>query len=131
MADADEAPTAALAMRMSAEDQRALGVVDEVIAEPPERRPPDPAETGSRLSRRSCGAGPAETIPLDVLVEQRYRRYRSLGAFEEVAAPAPTPPCRRAGPRRAAAQPDRAGSRGIPAPLPVGRRQEPPAREDV
>src|SRR5689334_9091619 len=88
----EEAPTAALAMRMSAQDQRALGVVDEVIAEPIEGAHADPAETARRLKvaivrelDRLAG------IPLDVLVEQRYRRYRSLGAFEEIAAPAPTP----------------------------------------
>jgi acetyl-CoA carboxylase carboxyl transferase subunit alpha len=131
---ADEAPTAALAMRMSAEDQRALGVVDEVIAEPPGGAHVDPAETGKRLKSvivRELDR--LTTIPLDVLVEQRYRRYRSLGAFEEVVAPTPTTTVP---PRQGLAERLRnlidAGSRGIPAaPLPVGRRQEPPAREDV
>src|SRR5690349_23973684 len=45
----DEAATAALAMRMSAQDQHALGVVDEVIPEPAEGAHTDPAETGKRL----------------------------------------------------------------------------------
>ena len=46
---ADEAPTAALAMRMSAIDQQRLGVIDEVIAEPPDGAQADPAETARRL----------------------------------------------------------------------------------
>jgi acetyl-CoA carboxylase carboxyl transferase subunit alpha len=129
----DEAPTAALAMRMSAQDQQSLGVVDEVIAEPPGGAHTDPEDTARRLKAvivRELDR--LVTIPLDVLVEQRYRRYRSLGAYDEVAAPAPTPTVP---PRTGLAERLRnlieAGSRAIPAPLPVGRRQEPPAREDV
>ena len=38
----DEAATAALAMRMSAIDQQRLGVIDEVIPEPPDGRPRRP-----------------------------------------------------------------------------------------
>jgi acetyl-CoA carboxylase carboxyl transferase alpha subunit len=129
----DEAPTAALAMRMSAQDQQALGVVDEVIAEPPAGAHTDPAETARRLEVAIVRElDRLATIPLDVLVEQRYRRYRSLGAFEEIAAPAPTPTVP---PRPGLAERLRgiieAGQRAIPAPLPVGHRQEPPAREDV
>ena len=45
----DEAPTAALAMKMSVIDQQALGVVDEVISEPPEGAHTDHEETGRRL----------------------------------------------------------------------------------
>jgi acetyl-CoA carboxylase carboxyl transferase subunit alpha len=129
----DEAPTAALAMKMSADDQHALGVVDEVIPEPAEGAHADPQETGRRLKTSIVRElDRLVTIPLDALVEQRYRRYRSLGAFEEVAAPESTPTVP---PRTGLAERLRnlfeAGSRAIPAPLPVGRRQEPPAREDV
>src|SRR3954465_10171161 len=45
----DEAPTAALAMKMSVIDQQALGVVDEVITEPVEGAHTDHEETGRRL----------------------------------------------------------------------------------
>src|SRR3954447_9716707 len=129
----DEAPTAALAMRMSAQDQQALGVVDEVIPEPPGGAHTDPEETGRRLKVAIVRElDRLVTIPPDVLVEQRYRRYRSIGAFEEIAAPEPTPTVP---PRPGLAERLRglfeAGQRAIPAPLPVGRRQEPPAREDV
>ena len=130
----DEAPTAALAMKMSVIDQQALGVVDEVISEPPEGANTDHEETGRRLKAvlvRELER--LEAIPLDVLVDMRYRRYRSLGAYAELEGPAPTPAVP---PRPGLADRLRglfeAGQRAIPAPpLPVGRRDEPPAREDV
>jgi acetyl-CoA carboxylase carboxyl transferase alpha subunit len=129
----DEAATAALAMRMSAQDQQALGVVDEVIDEPPGGAHTDPAETGRRLKAAIVRElDRLAVIPLDALVEQRYRRYRALGPYGETAAPASIPPVP---PRTGFADRLRglieAGQRAIPAPLPVGRRQEPPAREDV
>ena len=130
----DEAASAALAMKMSVIDQQALGVVDEIVSEPPDGAHADHAETGRRLKAvlvRELER--LEAIPLDVLVDMRYRRYRSLGAYAELAGPAPTPPVP---PRPGLADRLRglfeAGQRAIPAPpLPVGRRDEPPAREDV
>jgi acetyl-CoA carboxylase carboxyl transferase subunit alpha len=129
----DEAATAALAMKMSVQDQQTLGVVDEVIPEPAGGAHTDPEETGRRL--RTVIVRELDrltTIPVDALVEARYRRYRSLGAYGEIAAPVATPPVP---PRTGLADRLRglleAGGRAIPAPLPVGRRQEPPAREDV
>ena len=129
----DEAATAALAMRMSAVDQQRLGVIDEVIPEPADGAQADPAETARRLkSAIVAELDRLSAIPLDALVEQRYRRYRALGAFSELEGPEPTPPIP---PRPGLAERLRglleAGQRAIPAPLPVGRRDEPPAREDV
>src|SRR4051812_19357056 len=128
----DEAATAALAMKMSVIDQQVLGVVDEVIAEPADGAHADHEETGRRLKAvlvRELDR--LEAIPTDVLVELRYRRYRSLGAYAELAGPAPVPPIP---PRPGLADRLRglleAGQRAIPAP-PAGRRDEPPAREDV
>jgi len=129
----DEAATAALAMKMTAADQQTLGVVDQIIAEPAEGAHTDPDETGRRLKAailreldRLAG------VPIDVLVEQRYRRYRSLGAYTELAGPVSTPTVP---PRSGLADRLRglfeAGQRAMPAPLQVGRRDEPPAREDV
>ena len=46
---ADEAQTAALAMKMTAADQHALGVVDIVVPEPGEGAHTEPAETARRL----------------------------------------------------------------------------------
>jgi acetyl-CoA carboxylase carboxyl transferase subunit alpha len=128
----DEAPTAALAMKMSADDQLALGVVDLVVPEPGEGAHADPAETARRL--RTVISGELDRlgrIPLDELVEARYRRYRALGAYTEVAAPAVVPPPSRGlGDRlRDLLDPTR-WSVGTPAPGP-SRRDEPLAREEV
>jgi acetyl-CoA carboxylase carboxyl transferase subunit alpha len=129
----DEAATAALAMKMTAADQQQLGVVDQVIPEPEGGAHLDHEETGLRLKAAIVRElDRLAAIPLDTLVEQRYRRYRSLGAYTEVIteAPAPTAP-----PRGGFADRLRglieAGQRAMPAPLQVGRRDEPPAREDV
>jgi len=129
----DEAATAALAMKMTAAEQQGLGIVDQVIPEPEGGAHTDHEETGRRLKAAIVHElDRLVAIPVDQLVEQRYRRYRSLGAYTEVVTeiPAPTAP-----PRSGLADRLRgfleAGSRAIPAPLQVGRRDEPPAREDV
>ncbi|HEY4754210.1 MAG TPA: acetyl-CoA carboxylase carboxyltransferase subunit alpha [Candidatus Limnocylindrales bacterium] len=129
----DEASTAAAAMKMTAAEQQALGVVDRVIDEPTGGAHTDHEETGRRLKAAVVAELDRLTaIPLAELVEQRYRRYRALGAYTEVIAEVPTPV---APPRSGLADRLRglieAGSRAIPAPLQVGRRDEPPAREDV
>ncbi len=129
----DEAASAALAMKMTAADQQALGVVDEVIPEPPGGAHAEPAETARRLRAAIVRElDRLAVVPVDVLVEERYHRYRSLGTYAELEGPAPTAPIP---PRPGLADRLRslieAGQRAIPAPLPVGRRDEPPAREDV
>jgi len=89
---ADEAATAAAAMRMTAAEQQALGVVDTVVEEPGEGAHTDHAETARRLK-------PIIVAELDRLsrmapgdlVEARYHRFRDLGPYTELATePAPT-----------------------------------------
>jgi acetyl-CoA carboxylase carboxyl transferase subunit alpha len=128
----DEAATAALAMRMSAQDQLALGVVDRVVPEPGEGAHADPAETARRLRAviieeldRLAG------LSADELVDARYRRYRALGPYTEVAAPPVAPlPSRGLGDRlRDLLDP---GRWSVATPLPgQSRRDEPPAHEEV
>jgi acetyl-CoA carboxylase carboxyl transferase alpha subunit len=94
---ADEAATAALAMRMSAADQLALGVVDRIVDEPGEGAHTDHAETGRRLRPVIADAFAAlAAIPVDELVEARYRRYRAFGPYTEAVRPTP-PPVERGG----------------------------------
>jgi acetyl-CoA carboxylase carboxyl transferase subunit beta len=79
---ADEAATAALAMRMTADDQFALGVVDLVVAEPEEGAHADHAEMARRLKPIILDRLAAlDEMGVDALVDARYRRYRALGAY--------------------------------------------------
>ncbi len=129
----DEAPTAALAMRMTAADQRELGVVDVVVHEPAEGAHADHAETARRL--RAVIVEQLDrlaTVPAETLVDARYRRYRSLGAYTEVSeAPVAPPPSRGLANRfRDLLDPARWPG-GVPVPNPIRGRDEPPAREEV
>jgi acetyl-CoA carboxylase carboxyl transferase subunit alpha len=128
----DEAATAALAMKMSADDQQALGVVDIVVPEPGQGAHADPAGTARRLRPVILEAlDRLAVLPPADLLEARYRRYRGLGPYTEVATPtvAPAPP-RGLGDRlRDLLDPTRWS---VPMPLPgPSRRDEPPAHEDV
>jgi hypothetical protein len=129
---ADEAPTAALAMKMSAQDQLALGVLDRVVPEPGEGAHADPRETARRLRTVIIGELDrlAELTP-DELVEARYRRYRAFGPYTEVTAPPMAPPPSRglADRLRDLLDPTR-WSMGTPLPG-TSRRDEPPAHEEV
>jgi acetyl-CoA carboxylase carboxyl transferase subunit alpha len=129
---ADEAPAAALAMRMSAQDQLELGVVDRVVPEPGEGAHADPRETARRL--RSVIISELDRLAMltpDELVEARYRRYRSLGPYTEAATPEVAPPPSRgiADRLRDLLDPTR-WSMGMPSPG-SSRRDEPPANEEV
>jgi acetyl-CoA carboxylase carboxyl transferase subunit alpha len=129
---ADEAPAAALAMRMSAQDQLELGVIDRVVPEPGEGAHADPRGTARRL--RSVIIQELDRLALltpDELVEARYRRYRSLGPYTEAATPEVAPPPSRgiADRLRDLLDPTR-WSMGMPSPG-SSRRDEPPANEEV
>ena len=88
----DMASTAALAMRMTAADQAALGVIDRIVAEPAGGAHSDPIETATRIRAvvtdeldRLCA------MSTDELVDARYARYRRFGAFTEVVVPGAPP----------------------------------------
>ena len=129
---AEEAPAAALAMKMSAQDQLELGVIDRVIPEPGEGAHADPRETARRL--RTVIISELDRLSAmtpDDLVEARYRRYRALGPYTEVAAPAVAPPPSRglADRLRDLLDPTR-WSMGTPS-AGSPRRDEPTANEEV
>ena len=128
---ADEAATAAAAMRMSAADQHALGVVDIVVPEPGEGAQAEPEATADRLRAIIVDRLDAlAAMPIDALVEQRYRRYRALGAYTEVARPeVPGRVDRSLADRlRDLLDPARRGLVGVEV---WSRDDDPPAREEV
>lgn len=129
----DEAATAALAMKMTAADQRELGVVDLVVPEPGDGAHTDHEETARRL--RAIIVEQLDrfaAMSVEEIVEARYRRYRTLGAYTEVAeAPVAPPPSRGLVDRfRDLLDPGKWPA-GVAVPGPVRGRDEPPAREEV
>jgi acetyl-CoA carboxylase carboxyl transferase beta subunit/acetyl-CoA carboxylase carboxyl transferase alpha subunit len=127
----DEAATAAAAMRMSAADQHAIGVVDIVVDEPGEGAHAEPAETAKRLRSIIVDRLDAlSELPVDTLLESRYRRYRALGAYTEAAQPeVPERVDRRLADRlRDLLDPAR---RGMAPVTESWSRDDPPAREEV
>ncbi|GIW11755.1 MAG: acetyl-coenzyme A carboxylase carboxyl transferase subunit alpha [Dehalococcoidia bacterium] len=87
--DPKHAPEAAAAMRITAEELRALGLIDAVIPEPPGGAQNDPASAARSLAAvLERQLAELEQLPLEQLIEQRYARYRAFGAFSEPAPPA-------------------------------------------
>jgi acetyl-CoA carboxylase carboxyl transferase subunit alpha len=128
---ADEAATAAVAMKMTAPDQQALGIIDIVIPEPGEGAHTDHAETARRI--RSVVIEQLDAlaaVPLDELVEARYRRFRSLGTYREVEAPQPVTPERHGLADRLRNLLDPGRWSGVPS-NPTSRPDDLPARDEV
>jgi acetyl-CoA carboxylase carboxyl transferase subunit alpha len=79
---ADQSQLAAVAMKVTAREQHELGIVDEVVSEPGEGAHTNPAEMAQRIKdvviERLDALG---RIPIDDLVEARYKRYRAYGPY--------------------------------------------------
>jgi acetyl-CoA carboxylase carboxyl transferase subunit alpha len=82
---------AAYAMKVTANQQKDLGVVDIVVAEPGEGAHTDPAEMARRIKEVVLEQFDLlDKLPLSELVEARYQKYRGMGSFglaEQPAAP--------------------------------------------
>jgi acetyl-CoA carboxylase carboxyl transferase beta subunit/acetyl-CoA carboxylase carboxyl transferase alpha subunit len=129
---AEQAPTAALAMKMTAADQQALGVIDVVVPEPREGAHLDHAETARRLKAIVVDRLAAlEELSVDQLIESRYRRYRALGSYTEAEMPEPTPPPAGRGLGDRLRDLLGPGRRVVSGATPSWSRDEPPAREEV
>ena len=132
--DAEQAPAAAAAMKMTAADQLALGVVDEVIPEPAGGAGADHAETARRVRDAILARLDAlSEIPIGALIDARYRRYRDLGAFSEEAIETVAAEVRVPGIADRLRGLIGAGGRTIAAPVgsALRSRDEPPALDEV
>jgi len=73
---------AAMAMRLTAAEQHALGVIDEVVPEPANGAHADPDETAKRLRTRiAAHLDSLAGRDRRTLLEARYARYRNMGEF--------------------------------------------------
>ena len=89
----EAAREAAVAMRLTAGEQTALGIVDEVVTEPDEGAHADPAETAWRL--RAAVLEQLDQLSrrdLDDLLAARYARFREFGAYASAEEPPSTRP---------------------------------------
>ena len=79
--DAGKAEEAAARLRLTAEDLRGFGIVDEVIPEPLGGAHRDARGTIVRvLDAIDAALGRLTTLPLEELLEQRYAKFRRIGA---------------------------------------------------
>ncbi len=82
--DGSAAPKAAEALKVSADHLEKLGVVDEVIPEPPGGAHHDPARAAQALQYAlQKHLNDLRALDTERLLETRYERFRHLGVFEE------------------------------------------------
>ena len=76
----DKAPEAAAALKLTSADLRKQGLVDDVIEEPLGGAHRDPRATVERVKARILGwLGELSALPVETLLERRYRKFRSMG----------------------------------------------------
>ena len=78
--DSGRAEEAATAMKITATDLAAFGIIDEIVPEPPGGAHTDP-ETLFRTLERTIDTQLAElsAVPVEQLVETRYTKFRNMG----------------------------------------------------
>ncbi|MGR3301101.1 MAG: acetyl-CoA carboxylase carboxyltransferase subunit alpha [Candidatus Scalindua sp.] len=78
----DNAEEAATALKLTAKELFKLGIVDEVIPEPIGAAHSNPEEMAKTLKETIVRyIEELQIIPLDKLVEKRYKKYRKFGSF--------------------------------------------------
>ena len=80
--DGTKAPEAAAALKITADDLKRLGVIDEIVKEPAGGAQKDHAAT-ARAVKKAVVAALRELVdvPVDELVERRYAKLRAMGNF--------------------------------------------------
>ena len=77
------AKDAAVQLGLTAKRLKGLGLVDKVIREPTGGAHRNPEQMGKRLKAVLLNELDAlEKVPVDALMQQRYERLRSYGAYE-------------------------------------------------
>ncbi len=100
--DAGKMDLAAKALKLTAEDLSEHKLIDAIIPEPLGGAHANHAEMGAILKQRLLSyLDKLKRIPLDKLIERRYRKFRTMGVFMERAAEQPEP-----APSQGSEQPD-------------------------
>ncbi|MCG8570485.1 MAG: acetyl-CoA carboxylase carboxyltransferase subunit alpha [Spirochaetes bacterium] len=82
--DAAKAPDAAKAMKIDPNSLLGLGVIDDIIDEPNNGAHEDHKATADNIKEKIRNSlEELQQYPLDVLIEQRYRKFRGMGQFKE------------------------------------------------
>jgi len=80
--DPKKTPDAAEALKMTAEDLLRLGVIDEILPEPPGAAHRDPtAICGAVKKAVEAHLSALLELPLDDLLQRRFKKYRRMGAL--------------------------------------------------
>ena len=80
--DSGKAEQAAAALKLTAEDLHRLGLIDEIVAEPPGGAQEDPAAAAESLRRHLIRSlDELGDLGADELVDHRYAKFRKMGNF--------------------------------------------------
>ena len=83
--DQDKKSQAAEALRLTAPDLLELGVVDLIVPEPAGGAHVDPADAARRVGDAiEAALVELERLPVETLLAERYRKFRSLGVYREL-----------------------------------------------
>jgi acetyl-CoA carboxylase carboxyl transferase subunit alpha len=78
------APDAAAAMKITAQDLKKLGVIDEIVPEPVGGAHADPAKAAELLAPYLEKAlKELQKLKPSLLLEERYKKFRNMGVFEK------------------------------------------------
>jgi acetyl-CoA carboxylase carboxyl transferase subunit alpha len=82
--DQDHAADAAEALKITPEDLRRFNLIDDIIPEPEGGAHNDHAAMAETLGRvLDAQIRQLESIPVEKLIQQRYEKFRAMGAFAE------------------------------------------------
>lgn len=82
--NASAAPDAATAMKITAEDLKKLGIIDEIVPEPVGGAHSDPAASAELLGPvLERALRELQKLKPTQLLEERYRKFRRMGVFEK------------------------------------------------
>jgi acetyl-CoA carboxylase carboxyl transferase subunit alpha len=82
--NASAAPDAAAAMKITAQDLKKFGIIDEIVPEPPGGAHADPtAAAGMLAAPLEKALRELQKLKVPQLLDERYKKFRRMGVFEK------------------------------------------------